>query len=56
MKAKLHVRDIETGKVVDSVEVSTTSSRHVEKVMRGMMINMNRDRYFIDDSEFDGLD
>lgn len=50
----LHVKD-ENGQIIHSVEVKNTNPRHVEKVMMGMLINMNPD-YYIDDSEFDDLD
>jgi hypothetical protein len=46
----LHVKKIGTDEVVHSVEVK--GSNH-EKVMRGMMINMDADRFYVDDSEFD---
>lgn len=52
-KAYLRVRDLETGKSVHSVAINNLSDRHVERVMLGMLRNMNRDKYFIDDGEVD---
>ena len=50
-KQYLFVRDIETREIVHTVEVTGRSENMVEKVMRGMLINMNTDKFFIDDSK-----
>jgi len=49
----LYVRNLETNEIVDSIEIKNLSEDHVEKVMRGLLRNMNTDRYFVDDSEVD---
>ena len=48
---KLHVKEIRTGAIVLSVNISHPTPRHVEWVMRGILINMDTDRFYIDDSE-----
>lgn len=50
VRRKLQVVDIETGEVVHELDVTGRGDRYVEKVMRGMLINMNRDKYFVDDT------
>jgi hypothetical protein len=47
---KLYVKNMETGEIVHELE--TTQSRY-ERVMAGMLINMDTDKFCIDDSEFD---
>ncbi len=48
---KLYVRALDTREIVHTVEVHNTTQ--VERVMLGMLRNMDTDRFFIDDSEFD---
>lgn len=50
---ELKVVDLETREVVHKVEVTNDNPRHVEKVMLGMLRNMDTEKYFIDDSDFD---
>ena len=50
-KQVLKVIRISDSEVVDTIDVAGYPSDRVEKVMRGMLINMNTDEYFIDDSE-----
>lgn len=47
----LYIRDFATRSVIDTVDVTGRSERQVEKIMMGMLINMNTDEYFVDDSE-----
>jgi len=54
-KAYLRVRSFDTREIVHSVGVEPYNLRHVEKVMMGMLRNMNTDKYFIDDSEVDAV-
>lgn len=49
--AYLLVKDFQ-GNVIDRIGLSNISEHHVERVMSGMLINMNPD-YYIDDSEVD---
>lgn len=46
----LHVRDLNTREIVHTISVSNPSQ--VGRVIAGMLINMNTDKYFVDDSEF----
>ena len=46
----LDVIEIETGEVVKSVDVGASDDRHVEKVTRGMLRNMDTDRFLVRDS------
>lgn len=43
----LDVTELKTGKVVHSVEVRDASERKVEQVLRGMLINMDRERFVV---------
>ena len=52
-KAYLHVRDLTTRVCVHCVGLTDISDRHVERVMMGMLRNMNTDDYYIDDSDVD---
>jgi len=51
MKAKkvvaLEVVEIETGKVVETVEVYDKPERMIDRVEMGMLRNMDLDRYFV---------
>ena len=49
--ASLHIKEIETGRIVHSVALKNTSERYVETVLRGILRNMDTDKYFVDDSE-----
>ena len=53
---KLYVRDFETRSVIKEIPISNTSARHVERVMMGLLRNMDTDRFFIDDSEMEEAD
>lgn len=52
-KAHLLVRRIETREIVHRVGVSNLSPNYIDRVVRGMLINMNRDKFFVDESEVD---
>ncbi len=52
-KAYLHVRELKTRKCVKCVGLKNISKNHVERVMSGMLINMNTNDYFVDDSDVD---
>lgn len=51
--AYLRIRRFDTREVVHSVALRSVTPCYVQKVMMGMLINMNTDDYFIDDSEID---
>ena len=50
-KAYLRVRRFDTNEIVHSVGLSSTHWRHVERVMMGLLRNMDTDRFYVDDSE-----
>ena len=52
-KAYLRIRRFDTREIVHSVGVRSLQHRHVERVMLGIMRNMNLEDYFVDDSEVD---
>lgn len=47
------MRRLSNREIVHSVEVSNPTERKVERVVLGMLRNMNTDEYFVDDSEAD---
>lgn len=47
MIAYLDVLDLQTQKIVHTVEVKDATDQKVERVMAGMLINMNTDRYCV---------
>jgi hypothetical protein len=49
--ANLYVKSFDTGEVVKIIPLKSTGERHVERVMLGLLRNMNTDDYYIDDSE-----
>lgn len=51
-KAYLIVRDLNTREEIDRIGLTNLGENHVERVMRGMLINMG-DGFYIDDSEVD---
>ena len=54
-KRFLRVKKFGTNEEIHKVEITNPTSRKVERVMSGMLINMNTDEYYIDDSDFDDL-
>lgn len=52
----IYVKRLGTGEIVDTIKVANPTSRKVEKVMRGLLMNMDTDEYYADDSEADDLD
>lgn len=46
---KLRVIELATRKTVHEVDVSTKSEAAIERVMSGMLINMDTDRYCIEE-------
>lgn len=53
-KAKVYVKELGTNRVVHTVEVSLPcSDRQQERLLYGMLANMNTDKYYVDDSELD---
>lgn len=52
-KAYLRVKRLGDGTVISSIGINNLSERHVERVMLGLLRNMDTDNYYIDDSEVD---
>lgn len=50
IKAYLYIRHLITKEIIKSIPLYSVNQRHVEKVMRGILINLGED-YYIDDSE-----
>jgi hypothetical protein len=53
MKKKIHlyVRRLDTRKIVKTLDVTGYSENQVDRIVMGLLRNMNRDEYFVDDSE-----
>ena len=51
MERKLQVVAIVTGEIVKELDVTGRSDRDVDRIMRGMLINMNREKYFVRDTK-----
>lgn len=50
-KKTWHVREIDTGKSIDTIEVDASmSDRQEERLLRGMLTNMNREQFYVDTS------
>jgi len=45
-KIKIHVKSIETNEIVKTLEATTENQ--AERIERGLLINMDRERYFVD--------
>ncbi len=50
---KLHIRSIETDEIVRSIEVSNPTTRRVERIVRGLLLKTDTERFYVDDSEFE---
>lgn len=51
-KKTWHVREIDTGESIDTIEVNANmSDRQEEKLLRGMLTNMNRDKFYVDTND-----
>ena len=53
-KRFLRVREFNTDKIVSEIEVTGKSERQIERIEMGMLINMDTDRFCIDDSGVEG--
>lgn len=47
----LYVRKLDTREIVHTVHLSTPDPHRAEKVLRGMLMRINTDEYYVDDSE-----
>lgn len=49
---KLHVRDLKSRAIVHSIDMGDRcSERELERVMLGLLTNMDRESFYVDDSE-----
>ena len=53
MRAELGIRRLDDNSEVHRVELRSTNSRYVDKVMSGLLRNMDTSIYYVDDSETD---
>ena len=51
-KREILVKHIKTGEVVKRIDVTGKSEIHIERCMRGMLINMNQEDYRIEDTDW----
>lgn len=49
--ANLYVRSWATREVVKTIDVGDKPARRVEKIVRGLLHQMNTEEYYVDDSE-----
>ncbi len=49
-KRELLIKEIATREIVERVDVTGKSDRDIERITRGMLINMDRDRFYVGDS------
>ena len=48
---KLYVKRVADDEVVSTVDVTGRSETQIERIMSGMLRNMNTEEYYIDDAE-----
>lgn len=53
MKRELQVKEIGTGNVIHTIDVTGKSDSTVERVISGMLIEMDTDRFFVADTADD---
>ena len=51
--ANVYIREIGTGEIVHTIETEHTSERYIEKIERGLLRQIDRDKYYVDTSECD---
>lgn len=51
-KKTWHIREIDSGESVHAIEVDEDmSERQEERLLRGMLTNMNRDKFYVDTND-----
>lgn len=50
-KVEIHIRQKSDDAIIHSVDVTDKSPTSRDRCARGMMINLNHDEYYVDDSE-----
>jgi hypothetical protein len=53
MKSEIQVVSIETGEVVHRVDTTGSAGCCIETIMRGLLINLDSDRFFLRDTRDD---
>ena len=53
MSKNLYIRDLNTREAIKTMPMSNSHPKHIERVMMGLLRQMDTDRFYIDDSEFD---
>lgn len=48
---KLLIKEITTGKIIKELDVSNKSERTIERIIRGLLHQMNTDKYYIDETK-----
>ena len=51
----IYVRRLDTREIVHTVPVKGANISRPDKIVAGMLINMDRERFFVDDSECDAV-
>lgn len=53
----LYIRSLETREIVQTIPLPplNTAPRVVELIIRGMLINLNQDKFFVDSREVDEM-
>ena len=52
-KREILIKLIKTDEIVKRIDVTGKSEDHIERAMRGMLINMNQEDYRIEDTDWD---
>jgi len=47
----IYIRDFRTRSAIKTIDVTGRSARECEKIVTGILINLNTEDYFVDDSE-----
>jgi hypothetical protein len=51
----IYIKEFGSNDTVKTINVDNQSSRMIEKTINGLMINMNLEKYYVDDSELKGV-
>lgn len=48
----LEITNIATGEVEESFDVTGDTERQIERLLRGILINLNREKFFVADNTY----
>lgn len=51
MKKYLEITDAKTKEVIKRMDVTDKSERHIERIEMGILMQMNRDKYYVGEVE-----